>query len=351
MSTPTNRAMKAPSRKYRMLLKLIAILLLAILVIWGITVFFHIGDKEFTEDAQVEEYVNPISTKVAGYLQEIRFDEHQKVHQGDTLAVIDDREYKIQLLQAEAALKEAKAGQTVIHSDVHLSENATSVSEANLAEVRARLENQKRNLDRYANLLQADVIPQFDYDQAKTEYDAMKAHYESLLRQKESTKLNTKAVSDKVELSQAAILRAEAAVDFAKLNLSYCYILAPYDGIMGRRKITTGQLLQAGQTLTTIVQSGEKWVTANYTESQIASIQLGDRMQIKVDALKGKIFEGEVVAISGATGSRYSASPVDNSTGNFVKVQQRIPVRIKFLDNADALEAVRAGMNVQVNKK
>jgi len=351
MSAKINPENRTAPRKSKTLLKVSAILLLAILVIWGLSVFFHIGDNEYTEDAQVEEYVNPISTKVAGYLLEIRFDEHQKVHKGDTLAIIDDREYKIQLMQAEAALKQAQAGKTIIHSDVHVSENATTISQANIEEVRARMENQRQNLDRYANLLKADVIPQFEYDQAKTEYEAIQARYAALVRQKQATQLNTQTATDKIALSEADILRAQAAVDLAKLTLSYCYILAPYDGIMGRRKIADGQLVQAGQTLTTIVQAGEKWVTANYTESQIESIRVGDQMRIKVDAIRNRTFTGEVTAISGATGSRYSATPVDNSTGNFVKVQQRIPVRIRFLDSDSVLTDVRAGMNVQVTKK
>ncbi|WP_353150638.1 HlyD family secretion protein [Chryseobacterium sp.] len=350
MSANKTNEKKTISGKFRIILNVLAVILLAGLVFWGLAVFFHIGDNEFTEDAQVEEYVSPVSTKVAGYLKEIRFDEHQQVRKGDTLAIIDDREYKIQLMQAQAALKQAQAGKTIVHTDVGVSENTTTISQANLDEVRARLENQRQNLQRYANLLKADVIPQFEYDQVKTEYEAMKARYESLLRQKQSTQLNTKAVAEKIELSEADIMKAQAAVDLARLNLSYCYIIAPYNGIMGRRKIADSQLVQAGQTLTTIVQSGEKWVTANYTEAQIASIRLGDRMRIKVDAVKDRTFTGEVTAISGATGSRYSATPVDNSTGNFVKVQQRIPVRIKFLDKANELEKVRAGMNVQVTK-
>ncbi|MFT4204042.1 MAG: HlyD family secretion protein [Chitinophagaceae bacterium] len=341
---------KSGSRKLKVLWNSIAIALLAGLVCWGLAVFFHIGDKEFTEDAQVEEYVNPVSTKVAGYLKEIRFDEHQPVHKGDTLVIIDDREYKIQLLQAEAALKQAQAGKTIVRSDVGVSENSTYISQSNIEEVKARMENQRQNLERYANLLKADVVPQFEYDQVKTEYEAIKARYQSLLRQKQSTRLNTKAVADKMELSEADIMRAEAVVDMAKLNISYCYIIAPYDGVMGRRKIAQDQLVQGGQTLTTIVQSGEKWVTANYTEAQIEHIRIGDKMNIKIDAIKDKTFTGEVTAISGATGSRYSATPVDNSTGNFVKVQQRIPVRIKFLEKGNDMDRVRAGMNVQVSK-
>ncbi|WP_413534023.1 HlyD family secretion protein [Empedobacter brevis] len=342
---------KAVSKKWKILGNSLAIVLLSLLIFWGLAVFFHIGDVEYTEDAQVEEYVSPISTKVTGYLKEIRFDEHQTVHKGDTLAVIDDREFKIQLLQAEAALKQAEAGKTVIGSDVNLSQSNTQISEANIDELKARLENQRQNLERYANLLKADVIPQFEYDQVKTEYEAIKARYESSLRQKQSSQLNTKTIANKMKVSDGDIMRAQAIVDMAKLNLSYCYIIAPYDGIMGRRKITQDQLVQAGQTLSTIVQSGDKWVTANYTEDQIEDIRIGDKMNIKVDGIKNQTFAGEVIAISGATGSKYSATPVDNSTGNFVKVQQRIPVRIKFLNTKKDIEKIRAGMNVQVSKK
>ncbi|MFT3903282.1 MAG: NmrA family NAD(P)-binding protein [Niabella sp.] len=341
---------KSGSGKFKILWNALAITLLAGLVFWGLAVFFHIGDKEFTEDAQVEEYISPVNTKVSGYLKEIRFDEHQAVHQGDTIAIIDDREYVIQLQQALAVLKEAQAGKTVVHSDVGISQNSTTISNANLEEVKARLLNQEQNLRRYENLLKEDVIPQYQYDEVKTEYDALKARYEALLHQRHSTQLNTQAVTDKLELSDAGIMKAQAAVDMAKLNIAYCYITAPYDGIMGRRKITEDQLVQAGQTLTTIVKEGDKWVTANYTEAQIASIRIGDRMRIKVDAIKDKTYTGEVTAISGATGSRYSTTPVDNSTGNFVKVQQRIPVRIRFLDTEKDMEKVRAGMNVQVSK-
>ena len=341
---------RSGSGKFKILWNALAITVLAGLVFWGLAVFFHIGDKEFTEDAQVEEYISPVNTKVSGYLKEIRFDEHQAVHKGDTLAVIDDREYVIQLQQALAVLKEAQAGKTVVHSDVGISQNSTTISNANLEEVKARLLNQEQNLRRYENLLKEDVIPQYQYDEVKTEYDALKARYEALLHQKHSTQLNTQAVTDKLELSDAGIMKARAAVDMAKLNIAYCYITAPYDGIMGRRKITEDQLVQAGQTLTTIVKEGDKWVTANYTEAQIASIRIGDRMRIKVDAIKDKTYTGEVTAISGATGSRYSTTPVDNSTGNFVKVQQRIPVRIRFLDTEKDMEKVRAGMNAQVSK-
>ncbi|WP_432713956.1 HlyD family secretion protein [Pedobacter sp.] len=351
MSTKQENEKMYSSKKFRIALNIFTITILLGLVVWGLTIFFHLGDAEFTEDAQIEEYISPVNTKVSGYIKQIRFEEYQLVHKGDTLTVIDDSEYKIQLKQAEALLKQAQAGKTIVRSDVGVSKNSTTISQANLQEIKARLSNQEQNLKRYGNLLKADVIPQFEYDQVKTEYEAMKAKYESLLQQRQSTKLNTRALANKIELSEADIMKAEAAIELAKLNISYCYITAPYDGTMGRRKIAENQLLQAGQTLTTIVKAGNKWVTANYTEAQIENIRLGDRMRIKVDAISDKTYIGEVTAISGATGSRYSALPIDNSTGNFVKVQQRIPVRIKFIGTDQDIEKIRAGMNVEVTKE
>lgn len=181
----------------------------------------------------------------------------------------------------------------------------------------------------------------------------MKAKYESLERQKTGTRLNTASIASKIAVSNASIERAKALVDLAILNLSYCCIVAPYDGVMGRRKIAIGQMIAVGQPVATIVEGDEKWVTVNYTEKQIEKIKVGDIVEMKLDALKGKKFQGRVESISGATGSRYSAVPVDNSTGNFVKVEQRIPVKILFTDKnaAEDMAQVRAGMNVEVLNK
>ena len=139
-------------------------------------------------------------------------------------------------------------------------------------------------------------------------------------------------------------------LDMARINLSYTVITAPYDGIMGRRLIIEGQLVQPGQQLGTIVLNGQKWVTANFLESQMPGVRIGEKITITVDALGGKQLVGKVTAISAATGAKYSNVPVDNSTGNFVKVQQRIPVRIEFTaaSKKEDLDQLRAGMNVNV---
>lgn len=346
-------AIKQREKRFRIFFNLLSLLLILGVIAWGVVKFFHLNDKLYNDDAQVEAYINPINARIQGYVKQIKFEENGKVKKGDTIVVIDDAEYKIQLEQALANLADVEAGKHVVQTDIASAANTTTISDANMAEMKARLDNQAVNLKRYENLLKDDVVSQYQYDQVKTDYDAMKAKYESLRRQKTGTQLNTESVQSKVAVSDASIQRAKAAVDLARLNLSYCYIIAPYDGTMGRRKIADGQLISIGQPVATIVQDQDIWVTVNYTEKQIARIKVGDIVEMKIDALGNKKFQGKVQSISGATGSRYSAVPVDNSTGNFVKVEQRIPVKILFTENnaANDMALVRAGMNVEVLDK
>ncbi len=317
-------------------------------IYWLVTQYFHIGDKNYTEAAQVEEFINPINTRVSGYIKEIKFNEHQAVKKGDTLLVLDDREILTQLGQAEAAYQNALAQKNATGNSVNTVSNSVNVMESNIAGAKARLWNAEQNLNRYKNLLAAEAVTKQQYDAVKTEYDATKASYETLINQKQSAQLSTQEVKSKIGINDAEIKRTKAALDMAKLNLSYTVITAPYDGVMGRRTISEGQLIQPGQQIGTIVLNGQKWVTANFLEKQMPNIQVGSKINMTADALGGQSFEGVVTAISAATGSKYSAVPTDNSTGNFVKVQQRIPVRIEFTEKNDSkkVEQLRAGMNM-----
>lgn len=329
---------------------LLVFVLISAAFYWLVTQYFHIGDKDYTESAQVEEYINPLNTRIPGYIKEIRFNEHQKVKKGDTLVVIDDREIRTQVAQAEAAYQTALASRNVTSSAVNTVSNNIAVMNSNIEGAKARLWNAEQNLNRYKNLLASEAVTRQQFDAVKTEYEATRAAYQTLLNQKNSATLSTSETKSRIGINDAEIKRAKAAVDMAKLNLSYAVIIAPYDGVMGRRAINEGQLIQAGQQVGTIVLSNQKWVTANFLESQMPKISIGKKMTMTVDALNGQTFEGEVTAISAATGSRYSNIPTDNSTGNFVKVQQRIPVRIEFTpkNKATDVEQLRAGMNVNV---
>jgi membrane fusion protein (multidrug efflux system) len=233
---------------------------------------------------------------------------------------------------------------------VHTVSNNTGVAEANIAELDARLETARKNERRYANLLRDEAVTRQQYEQVKAEYDAMRARRQALSGQRQSTELSTAEVRSRLRGNEANILRTKAALDFAQLNLSYTVIRAPYDGTVGRRTLQEGQLVQPGQALVSFVRADQQWVTANYRETQISRLHVGQKVRLTVDALQGQAFEGTVTAISEATGARYSAVPTDNSTGNFVKVQQRIPVRIEFTaaNAPESLRKLRAGMNVEV---
>ena len=321
-------------------------------IVWGASTYFNLDRHLYTNDAQIEEYINPINTRIPGYIKEIRFTEHQAVKKGDTLVVIDDREYRIQVEQAEAAYMAAGASKTVTASSVNTVQSGLSISDANIEAAKARLWNAEQNYHRYENLLKEGASTQQQFDQVKSEYEALLSQTHALQQQRASTNLSAVETSKKITVNDAEIKRTHAVLEMAKLNLSYTVITAPYDGFTGRRTIQEGQLLQAGQTLLSYVRNDSTWVVANYKETQIAKLGTGQKVKLRVDGFSNKEFDGVVTAIAQATGSRFSAIPTDNSTGNFIKVQQRIPVRIEFIKNqatTEFLRRFRAGMNVEVH--
>lgn len=354
MSTETNKAINQKERNRR--IKIYSINILSVLIVlaaigWGILSYLQLNNSVFTEDAQIDGHINPVSTKITSYIKEIRFQEHQTVHKGDTLVVLENDEYKIQVENALAALADAKAGNSVVRTEVEIARNSQNIADANIEELKTRLENAEVNYKRFKDLMDKDAIAVYQFEQVKTEYESLKAKYKALSAQKVSSHLTTQETSRKTGINEAAILRAKASLDLAKLNLSYTVIVAPYDGILGRVSLEEGQLVQSGQQLFNIVRDQQKWVTANYTESQMKQIALGKKVRLSVDAIPHVVFVGEIKAISEATGSKYSSIPVDNSTGNFVKVQQRIPVRIEFSkdNNVEDLKKLMVGLNVVVN--
>lgn len=317
-------------------------------IAWTIHYFWRYANYEITNDAMVDQYIAPLNIRASGYIKEVRFTEHQHVQAGDTLLILDDREYRIRLKDAEAALMDAHGSKEVLHSGIETSHVNIAVQDANIAETRARLSQLETELHRYANLIKKQAISQQEYEQAKANYEANKARYDALLSQRDAALSQYTETNKKSTGIEANILRKEAEVEMAQLNLSYTVVTAPYDGYMGRRTLEPGQFVQAGQTLSYLVRGNDKWITANYKETQIAHIFIGQQVLIKVDALSGRTFKGTVTAISEATGSKYALVPTDNSAGNFVKVQQRIPVRIEFTDaSSEEMEHLRAGMMVE----
>lgn len=342
-------------RKHRLrniVLNLICILLAGSGLWFTFNYFRRHINYEITNDAFVDQYVAPINIRVSGYIQEVRFREHQYVHKGDTLLVLDNREYIIKVKEAEAALLDAHGTQDVIHSGVETSHTNVAVQEANIAEAKAKLWQLEQDYHRFERLMRDESVPRQQYEQAKAAYDAAKARYDALVAQKNAAVSQYTEASKRTIGAEANILRCEASLDIARLNLSYTVLTAPYDGYIGRRTLEPGQYVQSGQTISYLVRSKDKWVTANYKETQIAHIFIGQEVIIKVDALPGRRFRGRVTAISEATGSKYSLVPTDNSAGNFVKVQQRIPVRIDLEGISDEeMDLLRAGMMVETEAR
>lgn len=236
-----------------------------------------------------------------------------------------------------------------MHTTINTTQNNILVTDAAIEEQRVRLQNAEADFKRYEGLLKEEAVTPQQFDRVKTDYEATKARYEQLLRQKQSTSLVKQEQTQRLDQNESAIKLAEAEWELARLNLSYTVILATTDGVTGRKEIHEGELVQPGQTLVTLVDGTEKWIIANYKETQTTRMQRGQLVDIQVDALPGVAFEGRISSISDATGSFYSLIPQDNSAGNFVKVEQRIPVRIEFTERnrTEDLERLRAGMNVE----
>lgn len=331
----------------------IAVALLLAAIGWVCAKFLHLGNVEFTENAHIEQHIVPVDARIQGFVKEVRFEEYQRVEKGDTLLIIEDAEFRFLVAQAEANYTNATKGKDAMHNVISTTESNIAVTDATLEEARIRLDNAERNYNRFKNLLKEEAVTRQQYDDVETEYEAAKARYEVLKRQRASIEAVGREQNTRLGQNEAGIALAEAAVDLARLNLSYTVVVAPCSGITGRKDIHKGQLVHPGQRIVDIVDESQKWVVANYKETQIENIKPGAKVEIEVDAIPDVCFNGVVRSISRATGGSMSVLPQDNSSGNFIKIEQRIPVLIDFTEDNDpkALERVGVGMNVECSVK
>ena len=330
------------------------VFIVTLLVIWFIVKnYLHINDETYVNDAQVKAYINPVNSRVPGYIEEIRFSEHQAVKKGDTLVILDKTEFLNAVAQAQAGLSQAEAGKIAAKSSVVRVGSGESTVEANIFGVQAQLNNARADLARYKNLLDNDAVTLQQYQQIETQVKTLQSQYNALRKQKNTAQLSTSETESQLAISDAQIQSAQATLNRAQLNLQYTVITAPEDGIMGRRSITSGQFIQPGQQIAALVQENSKWVEANLLEKQMPLIEVGKVLHFTIDGMGKTEFEGKISSISAATGSEFSAIPTDNSAGNFVKIQRRIPVKIEFTENNDAklLDQVRVGMNAVMTLK
>lgn len=353
---------KTKKRNYVPLIILGAVLIVG--GIFGYKQYDHKQHFEDTENAQIEGNISPVLPRIAGYVTQINVKENQMVKQGDVLVKLDDRELQVKVEQAEAAIQTAIANLKAVEAGI-------STAGANVSTVAANLETSKEGIDaaqvrldkaqlefnRYSKLLSDKSTTQAQFDNVEAEKRAANVQLEIAKRQLEAarqqlnaSKVQADASKQQIAVAKANIAQRQADLEMAKLQLTYSVIYAPATGKVSKKNVQTGQFVQAGQSLMNIVVDEDVWVVANFKETQMGKMQEGQPVKLEVDMYPDVDFDGKVESISGATGAKFALLPPDNASGNFVKVVQRIPVKIVFA-NPNPKYPLRAGMNVDVEVK
>ncbi len=330
---------------------------------FGITKYIHSQHHEETEDAQVDASIAPVIPRISGYVTDVRVKDNQQVKRGDTLVVLDNRSELIQIAQMEAALSAAENNLNVANASTTASRANISSYEANVTTVDAQIEAAKITLrratqdyDRYSNLIKDHSITQQQFEQAEAakmtaerQLQVMVNQRSAAVRQAGAASSQSNATAQQVTVVNANIQQRKADLENARLNLSYTVITAPMDGSVSKVNVQLGQLVQPGQSLFSVVQDAQPWIVANFKETQLAKMHPGQKVSVHVDAIPGHEFEGQVSSFSPATGSRFALLPPDNASGNFVKVVQRLPVKIELNTTDPRSKELRPGMNVDVD--
>ncbi|CAG5017515.1 Colistin resistance protein EmrA [Dyadobacter sp. CECT 9275] len=366
METKQNTALGEDTAPKKTNKRFIIILGLLVLVggSWGFTKYNHGLHHEETDDAQVDANISPVIPRISGYVTEIKVKDNQLVHKGDTLIVLDNRDQIIKLEQAKAGLLGSEGNLTVANATTTASAAAGITYQANVSVVAAQIEEAKVNVwranqdfARYENLIKDHSITQQEFEQAQATKQKAERALAVLVAQKNAAERQAKAAGSQTNatsrqkaVADANIKARQAEIANAELNLSYTVITAPTNGRVSKVNAQLGQYLQAGQTLFSIISDTEPWVVANFKETQLTKMKLGQKVKVHVDAYPDHEFEAKVASFSPATGARFALLPPDNASGNFVKVVQRLPVRIEFDQPQDKfLSQLRPGMNVFVD--
>jgi membrane fusion protein (multidrug efflux system) len=352
----TARAPAAPPIKRRRVPPLAIVSLLALaLAAYGGRAFLRARHHVTSDNAQVDGHISVIAPKVQAFVERVYVDDNQRVKVGDTLLVLDTRDLRLRLAQAEADLASAqaslggqgRAGQA--EAQLQSSEAQAMGAQAVIASAEANFRKAEADLERIRGLAQQHIVAAQQLDAAQAADDAARANLDAARRQATAAQSQVSASGAGVSIAAARLASARTAVENARLNLSYAYITAPVGGIVARRSVEPGALVQVGQSLMSIVPDTQLWVTANLKETQLRNVKIGDPVEFEVDAYPGATFHGRVLSLSPATGARFALLPPDNATGNFTKVVQRVPVRIAVEGASDPARPLRAGMSVVVD--
>jgi membrane fusion protein (multidrug efflux system) len=354
---------------------------LLLLVVVGL-VFYHYSGRESTDDAQVDGHINPVSARISGTVLKVNVNDNESVKAGTVVVEIDPKDFEVALSKAKADLAEAQASATAALTSVPVTSTSTETrstaagsdadtARARLSEAQARLREAQANevkasndLKRAKALIERDEVSRQEYDSSVAQAASAEAGLESAgaavtAAQKAVVAADARVIDAKTGPEQIAVMRARAAsalakadqsratVEQAQLNLQYALVRAPVDGIISRKGVEVGQTIQSGQPLLAVVPLDGLWVTANFKESQLKNMRVGQRAEVSVDAFGGKTIPGTVESIAAATGARFSLLPPENASGNFVKVVQRVPVKITLGAGGDKEHPLRPGMSVE----
>jgi len=318
--------------------------LIAIVFVGGALRTWWVGRGHVTTDnAQVEGHIVPLLPRVSGFVAEVAVEENQQVKSGETLVRIDDRDLRAKLAQTEADLQNALASVDA-HGRTGQAQAQLSAARAAVAQAQANAGRTASDLERYQALASRGVVSRQQEEAAETANRAALAELDAARDQVTAATAALTGAAAKVEAMRAAR-------DQAALQLSYANVVAPTEGVVSRKNVEVGQLVQAGQPLMSVVPLDDIWVTANLKETEIKDVTAGDPAEIRVDSYSGRVFRGHVESLSPATGAKFSLLPPDNATGNFTKVVQRIPVRIRLDSPQDPQHPLRPGMSVKVTVK
>ena len=306
-----------------------------------------------TDDAQVDGHITPVLARVGGYVAEVRVNDNQSVRAGDVLVTLDDRDLRSKLAEADADLAAlvatvggaGRVGQA--QAQLSAAQAAAAAADATVAQARANAEKAQSDLERFRSLVAKNIVSGQQMDAANAAAQAAQAQLLAAQGNADAARQQVVSAGAGLTVADAKVAAARAARDQVALQLSYTRILAPQTGIVAKRSVEVGQLVNPGQPLMTVVPMSTVWVTANLKETQVRDVRPGDEVEFSVDAYPGNTFHGTVESISPATGARFSLLPPDNATGNFTKVVQRIPVRIT-VTSQDPRRPLRPGMSANV---
>ena len=343
----------------------IFLILFVVVLSYATYKYLHSQGHETTDDAQVEKNMTPIIPKISGYITKVFVKDNNFVKKGDTLLTIDNSDFVLKIEEAKASLAAAESNFAVAIADTGSASASVGVSQSNansatgnIESARIKLSRATNDFNRYKNLYNNQSITKQQFEQA----EAAKLEAENQVKilidqQKASAALQNVAVSKttvstkQVSVAMANINKAKVALAAAQLNATYTIIKAAISGQVSAIAIQEGQFVQPGQALFYVINNSETWVIANFKETQLNKMRVGQKVILKLDAFENDIFEGEITSFAPTTGSKMSILPPDNATGNFIKTVQRLPVKINFTSKNDAqkLALLRSGMNVEVD--